>query len=120
MSTTVRTDDHGAYFQAIKAGLSHYIDFTVAPSQSLTFNDEILAADGSISQYRTTLLCVFATEDCWITVGANPVAVPGGTTKGASFFLPGGIKDFIGVEPGQKLSVVRDTADGRLHIIECL
>lgn len=119
MSTTVRTDDAATYFQAIVPGDSHYIDFDNTSKQSLAFNLLVTAADGSVTQQQTTLIMVFATQDCWINVGSNPTAVAGSTAKGTSFFLAGGIKDFIGVDPGQLLAVTRDGVSGRLHITEC-
>lgn len=108
MSTTVRTDKHAAFFQTIKPGKCQKIDFTNTSKQSTAFAS------------TTTLIRVFPTQDCFVKIGANPTAVAAaeGSTVEDTIFLPGGLVDFIGVEPGEKIAVVRNATSGTLHITE--
>lgn len=56
------------------------------------------------------LVRIVASTDCFIAVGANPEA----TTN--SSFLPALVVETLAVRPGDRLSVVRRTADGFLSI----
>lgn len=64
-------------------------------------------------QASTTLVRIFATQDCFIKVGVNPTAI-----ANSSMFVPGGIIDFIGVQPGDKIAVIRSSSDGTLYLTE--
>lgn len=119
MSTGAESEFNAPNFQAVKPGKSCYVNFTNTSAQSPAFEERPEADNADLTIDNTTLIRLFSTQDCWINLGANPTAIAGSTSKGDSFFLPGGIVDFVGVEPGWKLAVIRDTADGRLHINEC-
>lgn len=119
MSTGAKAEFNAPNFQAVKPGKSCYVDFNNSSAQSPAFEERPAAEDEDLTIDNTTLIRIFATNDCWIALGENPTAAAGSTSKGDSFFLPGGIVDFVGVEPGWKLAVVRNSADGRLHINEC-
>ena len=108
MSTGARSDKNAPYFQALVPATTHVRSFTATSAQTAA----VSAA--------TTLVSVFATQDCWILTGADPTAVvvTDGAT-GTSMFLPGGIKDFIGIEPGHKIAVVRSGTSGILYVTEC-
>lgn len=108
MSTTVRTDNHAAYFQTIVPGKGHVVDFTNTSKQSEAFGP------------NTTLIRVFPTQDCFVKVGSDPTAVAPaeGSPQDDTIFLPGGLLDFIGVEPGSKIAVVRSVTSGALHVTE--
>lgn len=54
--------------------------------------------------------------DCYILQGAIPVAVNGAAATGASFFVAKGKIVVISGREGAKLSVVRDTADGKASL----
>jgi hypothetical protein len=109
MSTGAISQKHGAYFQAIVPGTSHKVAFTNASAQ-------IPSQMGD----ATTLVRVFATQDCWIKIGANPTAVApiSGTPQEDTMFVAGGIFAYFGVNPGQKLAVIRDSANGSLFVTE--
>lgn len=88
---------------------------TIIPGvcQSLAFNSSSAQATNAF-QKTTTLIRIFATADCFIKMGANPTALIDGT----SYFVPGGIVDFIGVNPGDKIAAIQSTANGTLYIAE--
>lgn len=81
-------------------------------SQALAFSSA--SAQGSALALSTTLVRLFCSQDCFITVGSNPTALGDGT----SMFIPSGIVDFIGVQGGQKIAAIRSTNDGTLYITE--
>lgn len=93
-----------------------YVDFTSSV-------DYAILADATIA------ISVYATQDCWITI--NPpgtyqaAADPGGekTPVNNQTFVPLGVIVDYPVHPTDgagkiKISVIRDSADGRLHITE--
>ena len=120
MSSTTPSEKNASDFQAIVPGKTHIIAFTNSSIQSNAF--EIRSSSEDISADHTTILRLFATQDCWLNFGSNPTAVansagaPG--NKDDSYFLPGGFIDFIGVRPGEKLAVIRNSANGNLYITE--
>lgn len=113
-STPVRTDKHNSYFQAIQVKRSHYVSFTGTAKNSTVLDD------------TTSLVRVFATQDCWISIistGGTAAAAPSGEQVPVTSvsFIPGGITEFIGVPVGLTnavVSVIRDTTSGTLHISE--
>lgn len=110
MSTGARSDKNAPYFQALVPGKSRVLDFTNTSARIGPFTE------------GTTLISVFATQDCWIQVGDDSVvaaAISSGA-EGDSMFLPGGIKDFIGVEQGEYIAVVRSINNGTMHVCEGL
>jgi hypothetical protein len=108
MSTGAKSDLNADYFQAINPGTSWKLDFTNTSAQIGPFDDD------------TSLISIFPTQDCWVLAGSNPTAVPiSSGSSGTSKFCPGGIQDFIGVKPGQKLAIIRDTVNGSVHVCEC-
>lgn len=60
----------------------------------------------------TTLVRLAATTDMWLAFGTNPTA----TTSG--IFMPSGSIEYFGVSPGSKIAAIRDSADGKLNIVE--
>lgn len=63
---------------------------------------------------NTSLIRLFSTVDCFITVGSNPTA----TTS--HMILPAGIVEYIGITGGHKLAVIRNSASGTLYMTEAL
>lgn len=63
---------------------------------------------------KTTVIRIFATQDCHIKIAANPTAVADGTCM----FLPAGIVEYVGCAPTDKIAVIRDASDGYLYITE--
>ena len=83
-----------------------------ASAQKVPFTDESAQAT---FQAGTIFIKLFATEDCWIKIATNPTAV---ADDGYSFFLPAGIVEYFVCNKSSKLAVIRDSADGDLHITE--
>lgn len=52
---------------------------------------------------------VVATKDCFISYGDAPDAA-------GKMFLPAGIVEYFGVDPGKRFAVIRETTDGTLYI----
>lgn len=93
--------EQGGGFEAIRGGGNgQLISFSSGAIQSNAFSG------------KTTIVRLFSTKDCWLSFGSNP------TITGSTFFMPGGIIDYIGVDGGWKIQVQRDTADGILYIAE--
>lgn len=117
MSTPANSEYKDEGFQAIIPGATEVIAFTNSASQSRAFSQR--GANDAFNVDNCTLIRLFATQDCWIAFGSNPTAaVVSSGAKENMYHLPGGFLDFIGVTPGQKLSVIRDTANGTLYITE--
>jgi len=93
-------------FPAIFPGDSQKVSFTGTSAQSAAFSGG--------TNTESTVIRVFATEDCHIKVGANPTAL----ADGSCMFLPAGIVEYIGVNPTDKIAAIRDTTSGTLYITE--
>ena len=89
-------------FQALIPGTCQRVSYTASAAQS--------AALGN-----TVIVQLYSTTDCWIKFGSNPTAV---ANDGTSVFLPGGMVICYGVTAGHKVSAIRDSASGDLHIVE--
>lgn len=100
-SSKPRTNQSSS-FEAIIPGVSQKKAFTAVSSQSTALSAS------------TSVVRLFATEDCHIKTGANPTAVADGTCM----FLPADREALIGVGSGDKIAVIRDTVDGVLFITE--
>jgi len=114
MSTPAASDKNSPYFQAVVPGISQRLDYTGTAADTLDFST------------GTTLISMFATTDCWVllkesTVATDAAVISSGAS-GASFFLAGGIQAFVGIPFKRgvlyRASVVRNTANGTLHITE--
>lgn len=81
---------------------------------SQKLNISASSVQGSAFTAGTTLIRLFATNDCYIDTGSNPTALADGT----SMFIPGGITEYIGVQPGQKLAVIQFSQNGLLFVTE--
>lgn len=59
---------------------------------------------------------VVSTTNCHINIGdGTPTAV---ATDNNGMYLPSGVIEYFHVNPGQKLAVVRDTADGVISVAQ--
>lgn len=101
VASTKPASNTGEGFEAIYLGTSQKVAFD-ASTQS--------AALGA----RTSVVSLYATQDCHIKTGANPTAVADGT----NYFLPKLVQRFIGVKPGDKIAAIKDSAGGNLFITE--
>lgn len=85
------------------SGTSDYITVNATSAQSAAFGTS------------TTEVRIVSTTNCHISFGTSPTAA---ATDSNGFYLPAGVVEYFHVTPGQKLAVVRDTADGVLCVAE--
>ncbi len=93
--------EQGGGFEAMEPGAGAPITFITGSS---------LAYSGFNA--KTSIIRIFATKDCFLAFGTGPIVTS------SSYFLPGGIIDFIGVNGQQTLAVVGSTAGGILYLTE--
>lgn len=113
-STPVRSENSDDSFQAITIKRSQYVSFTASAKESAVLDDE------------TSLVRVFATQDCWISVissGGTAAAAPVAEKTIVSNVkrLRGGLVDFIGVPENLTnavISVISDGTSGTIDIEE--
>jgi FtsP/CotA-like multicopper oxidase with cupredoxin domain len=58
---------------------------------------------------------VVSTTNCHINIGADPTAA---ASDDNGIYLPAGVVEYFHVSPGQKVAVVRDSADGVFCLAE--
>lgn len=80
-----------------------YIAVTVASAQSVAFGA------------NTFEIRVCSSTNCHINIGTNPTAA---ATDNNGMYLPAGVVEYFHVAPGQKLAVIRDSADGVMSVSE--
>lgn len=102
MSKAVLVDHN--FLQTIRVGANQKVSFTGTSAQ----------ATNAVAVTCTVVL-LYATQNCWIKFAANPTAV---ANDGASVYLAAGERLALGIEPGHKIAVIRDTTSGDLHILE--
>lgn len=76
------------------------IDFTATSQQSA-------AAPDGVTGFR-----LIADQDCWFLIGANPTAV----AVTSRLMLAAASPEYFAINPGQKIAVLRKSADGTAHI----
>lgn len=76
---------------------SDYISVSATSAQSAAFGD------------YCTEIRVVSTTNCHINIGVNPTAA---ASDDNGIYLPANVVEYYHVSPGQKVAVVRDTADG--------
>jgi hypothetical protein len=121
---TIKSDQHGFEVQAGRPALSQTIAFGAGSTQSAPFSTATSPA-GSYSATgapittpnQTLHVRLVTTADCWISFGASPTAVAGGTS---SILLPAGVPEYFWVFPGERVAVVQNAAGGSLNIGEML
>lgn len=84
--------------------LTDYVAFTATSAASAAFGA------------NTHDIRVVATQNCHINIGdGTPTAA---ATDNNGMYLPAGVVEYFHVSPGQKIAVVRDSADGTLCVSE--
>ena len=83
-------------------GITQNVSFTATSAQSSAFGD------------NTQGVYISADQVCWVLQGVDPTA----DTTGGATRLPADSILFWGVSPGEKIAVIRDSADGTLNITE--
>jgi hypothetical protein len=91
----------GRPIQSLYNGTVQNVGVAVAHAESNAFGD------------ATTVIRIVSTSACYYLIGKAPVA----TTSNGSY-LPAGIIEFPQVCRGDKISVIRASADGNLNITE--
>lgn len=94
--------NHNQSFECIIPGAAQPLSFT-----------NVSAQNGTAFDAKTTVLELFATEDCFVKRGTNPTA-----SAADSHFVPSGISKFIGIKRGEKIACIRLTTSGTLYITE--
>lgn len=85
------------------SGLTDYVAVAVASAQSVVWA-------ANCREIR-----VVSTTNCHINIGANPTAA---ATDDNGFYLPANVVEYFHVSGGQRLAVIRDTADGVLTVAQ--
>lgn len=84
-------------------GVSDYVSVAATSAQSAAFGA------------RTFEIRVVSTTNCHINIGDNPTAA---ATDNNGIYLPAGVVEYFHVNPGQKVAVIRDSADGTMSVAE--
>lgn len=85
------------------SGVSDYVSVTSTSAQSAAFGN------------NTHDIRLVSTTDCHINIGNNPTAA---ATDNNGYLLPAGVVEYFHVTPGQKVAVIRNSADGTLSVAE--
>ena len=99
--------------QAYSSNINEFQAICIGTSQAITTSASSIQS-AAIAQ-QSSIVRLFCTKDCFIAIGPNPTVDATGTT-GA--FLPGGIIEYFGTNPGDKIAVIQATASGTLYITE--
>ncbi len=70
------------------------------------------SAAGSAVASTTRIVRLYSTTNCHVRFGSAPTAVTTDT------FLPAGVPEYFGINPGEIIAVIRNSADGTLYITE--
>lgn len=89
-----------AGFQAILPGDSHSIVTSGSSQVFAAFNA------------RTSLIRLFATQDCFIQISMTP------TAASTAVFFPGGFIEYFGISAGMQLAVIQSSVSGTLYVTE--
>lgn len=114
MSGAPEATNNAPAFQAIRPGYTQFVNFTNS------------SGDSSIFEEDTTIVELFATQDCWVLIkvstSSDDATVPSALAKTMCFFCAGGITKFMGIPKTRgvlyRIAVVRNTANGTLYITE--
>lgn len=85
------------------SGVSDYVSVSATSAQSAAFGA------------NTHEIRVVSTTNCHIKIGDDPTAA---ATDNNGVYLPAGVVEYFHVSPGQKVAVIRDTADGSMSVGE--
>lgn len=99
MALNLPRDRLGAPIDALRPGTAQTVSFTATSAASTVLGSKMVR--------------VVATTNCWITLGTSPTAV-----ADTGMLLVAGWPERIVVNAGEKIAVLRQTADGVLNITE--
>jgi hypothetical protein len=85
-----------------------FIDDSASNHEKISFTNANV--QGSAVPAGVSVARLVASKDCFVSYGSNPTAA---NTK---MFLPAGVIEYFGVDPGKKFAAIRDTANGTLYI----
>lgn len=114
MSGAAEATNNSPAFQCIRPGYTQFVNFDNSSQFSSLFEED------------TTIIELFATQDCWVRINAESdstvAAVPSEFVKTMAFFCAGGITKFMGVPKTRgvlyRVAVVRNADNGILYITE--
>jgi hypothetical protein len=95
-------DDESRGIPAIFPGISQAVAIGAISAQSTAIGQ------------TTGLVRLCASSDCFVAFGSNP------TASSSSLFLPAGMVEYFGINPGDKIAVIQSSASGFLSIVEAL
>lgn len=101
MSSLIR-DSNGEIVQAGRIGNNQTVAYTSSAATSTAIK----------SSSEVTIVRLVSTTDCHIAVGSSPTATTSDT------LLPANTVEYFGVREDDKVSAIRSTADGTLHVTE--
>lgn len=121
---TVKRDRYGNTIQAARPGICQNVAIGAASVASAPFTQGSIgnygdgsAAGGSgapVTPATTQHIRVVATVDCFIALGASPIATVN------SPFLPASSVEYFWVMPGEQIAVLQSTSTGTLNVSECV
>lgn len=82
-------------------GVSDYVSVTATSAQSV-------ACPANTYEVR-----IVSTTNAHIKIGDDPTAA---ATDNNGLYLPAGLVEYYHITPGQKVAVIRDTADGTMSV----
>lgn len=83
----------------------------VGGTQTAAFTGTSAAISNAVGS-QTRVVRLYATQDCYVAVGASPTA----TTSDMP--LPAGAIEYIKINPGEKVAAVQISTGGNLHVTE--
>ena len=99
--------------QAYSSNTNEFQSICLGTSQAITTSSTSTQSNPIAQQ--SSIIRVFCTQDCFISIGQNPTTDATGNT-GA--FLPGGIIEYFGSNPGDKVAVIQATTPGTFYMTE--
>ena len=87
----------------------------ISPGASYALTVGASSVQSGLPSPGVTIVRLFSTVDAWVSFGANPTAAVEGAT---SVFMPGGVVEYFEIKSDEKISVIRNSASGKLYITE--
>lgn len=99
--TILAQDGRGFTAQVIRPGVTQTVSVT-----------GVSAAVANAVTSRTKIIRVVCTSDCHYRIGATPTA----TTSDP--FLPANVVEYVGINSGQKIAFIQNSANGTAYVTE--
>lgn len=102
MTNLLARDSNGHVVQALRPGTTQKVSFTAAAAATAT----AVPADNAVAR-------IVATQNCHYKIDPSTAAVA------TDCFLPAGMVEYVRVNQGDKISFIRDSADGDAYVTFC-